>query len=147
MTKRTSRRAHTLVLGVLIFAFGCRLANAANLPLSGSYEVIGKTNVGSQTKVLLRLHLTNQGLGPLVLQKIVLWDRPHLPTAGPGRLAITLNSGSTEETTQEFVVSRGQFEQWQRGLRPRIVLELRMPTGAMTTRAVRLDRIPVRKGE
>jgi hypothetical protein len=147
VTNWTFRRAPTLILAGLVFAFGCRFANAANLPLSGSYEVIGKTIVSSRTKVLLRLHLTNHGPGPLVLKNILLWDHPHPPSAGAGRFAITLNSGSTEETTQEFVVSRGQFEQWQRGLRPRVVLELRMPTGARMTQAMRLDRIPARKGE
>ena len=53
----------------------------------------------------------------------------------------------TEETTQEFLVPRLQFDQWRRGVLPRVVLNLQTAAGARITQAVRLDRIPARRGE
>lgn len=142
---------HVLVVILLLITFGARSADAASHPVSGSYEVIGKTQLGSQTKVQLRIHLTNHEQDLLYVQRILLWDFAHPPVAGPTRLSIALGSGSTEETTQEFVVSRTQFDQWQRGLRPRVVLDLQTVTGFRITQAIRLDRVSARvagrKGE
>jgi hypothetical protein len=144
---RTFRRARIAAVTLLLLAFGAGSANAANLPISGSYKVVGKTNVGSQAKVLLRLHFTNHGQAPLYLQEILLRDFAQPPSASKGRVSITLNSGNAEETTQEFVVPRRQFDQWRRGVLPRVVLKLQTATGARITQAIRLDRIPARRGE
>ncbi len=147
MNDWTFRCARVLAVPMLLLALGAGGANAANLPMSGSYEVVGKTNVGTQAKVLLRLHFTNHGQAPLHLQKILLRDFAQPPSAPNGRVSITLNSGNTEETTQEFVVPRRQFDQWRRGMLPRVVLNLQTAAGARITQAVRLDRIPARRGE
>jgi len=143
----TFRRARILAVTLLLLTLGAGGANAANVPISGSYEVVGKTNIGTQAKVLLRLHFTNHGQAPLHLQQILLRDFAQPPSASKGRVSITLNSGNTEETTQEFLVPRLQFDQWRRGVLPRVVLNLQTAAGARITQAVRLDRIPARRGE
>jgi hypothetical protein len=143
----TFRRARILGVTLLLLAFGPSVANAANFPISGSYEVVGKTNVGSQAKVLLRLRFTNHGQAPLYLQKILLRDFAQPPSAPSGLVSIRLNSGNAEETTQEFVVPRRQFDQWRRGALPRVVLNLQTAAGTRITQAILLDRISARKGE
>ncbi|MFZ0774667.1 MAG: hypothetical protein WCA49_00890 [Candidatus Sulfotelmatobacter sp.] len=147
MNHRTFRRTRGLVVIFLLLALGTQCASAANVPISGSYEVLEKTNAGSHTKILLRLHLTNHGQGLLYLQKILLWDFAHPPSASPRASSIALHAGVSEETTQEFVIPRLQFDQWQRGLRPRVVLGLQTATGTKITQAIRLDRVAGKRGE
>ena len=144
---RIFRNHYCLAVTLLLFGLGAQCATAGNVPVTGSYEVIEKADLGSQTKILLRLHLTNHGQGVLYLQKILLWDFGHPPSAGPHALAIALHSGASEDATQEFVIPQLQFHQWQRGLRPRVALDLQTATGARITQAIRLDRAPARKGE
>lgn len=154
MNNRIFRRDHVLVLFLVLLAFPCLRANAANPQISGTYEVMGKSNSGPQTKVVLRLHLTNAGPNLLYVQSVLLWDFGHAPSGGPGRPAIALPSGAQKEMTQQFVVPSTQFEQWQKGVRPRVVLNLQTAKGSKVTQAIRLTRVPAnmanfhgRKGE
>lgn len=147
MNHRRLRNHCCFVVTFVLLAFGVQFSNAANIPVSGSYEVIEKTDVGSQTKILLRLHLTNHGQELVSLQNVLLWDFAHPPSAGPRSSSITLHPGTSEDTTQEFVIPRLQFDEWQRGLRPRVILQLRTATGARITEAIRLDRVAPRKSE
>src|SRR5271166_6606676 len=135
---RTSRNHYCLLVACLLVAFASQFAQAANLPISGSYEVIEKTDLGSQTKITVRLHLTNHGQGLLYLQQVLLADFAHPSNGGPRTSA---------DATQEFVIPRSQFAEWQRGLRPRVLLQLQTATGARITQVIRLDRVPARKGE
>ena len=143
MKNWTFRRDHVLGL-ILLLLFGAGFADASGPAVSGTYEVIGKTQVGPRIKVQFRLHLTNHGPGLLRVQKVLLWDFAHPPVAGAAHLSIVVGAGNTEETTQEFVVPRLQFYQWQRGVRPRVVLELQTATEARVRQAIRLDRVPGR---
>lgn|SRR5208337_3230339 len=144
---RTSRNHYCLLVACLLVAFASQFAQAANLPISGSYEVIEKTDLGSQTKITVRLHLTNHGQGLLYLQQVLLADFAHPSNGGPRTSSIALNPGTSEDATQEFVIPRSQFAEWQRGLRPRVLLQLQTATGARITQVIRLDRVPARKGE
>lgn len=137
------RRGHVLGVTLLLLGFGLPPANAVHVPvpgsyISGSYEVVQKTDLGSRTRILLRLHLTNRGEGILYLQKILLWDFGQSPAGAPRRSLLVLHAGTSEDTTQEFTIPCSQVEQWQKGLRPRIVLELQTATGARVTQAIRL---------
>jgi hypothetical protein len=147
MNHRNFRNHYCLAVTLLMFGLGAQSANASGVRVTGSYEVVEKSNLGSRTKILLRLHLTNHEEGVLQLQKIVLWDFGHPPSGGPLGSSIALRSGTSEDTTREFVIPRGQIEQWQRGLLPRVVLELQAATGARITQAIRLSRVSARKGE
>jgi hypothetical protein len=136
-----------LVLAAL-FALGVQPALASNVPLiSGSYQVVQKSGLGSQTQIRLRIHLVNQGPTDLSIQRMTLWDFSHPDKGGTRACAVTLPAHASAETTQEFTIPRSEFQLWQRGLRPRFVLQLGTPgnTGGKTTpkstTVVRLDRI------
>jgi hypothetical protein len=124
-----------------------RPANATSIPITGSYELIQKTNLGSQTKITVRFHLTNQGLNPLYLQELLLSDFGHPPSGQLLTPSITLPPGTAEETSQEFVIPRLEFDQWQKGVPPRVVLQLKTTTGTNITQTIRLVRVPAGKGK
>ena len=134
------------LFAIWLLAFGAEYASAAPA-ISGSYEIASRSNTGSRTRVVLRLHLTNNGENSFLVQRILLCDFGERPAAGPSASVITLQPYVTEETTQEFVVPRSQVEQWRRGLPPRIVLTLKAGKGRTISQAIRLEHISAGKGE
>jgi hypothetical protein len=147
MNHRTFRNHYCLAALLLVLILGVQLANASSVPISGSYEVIQKTDLGSQTKILLRFHLTNLGQSPLSLQQLLLSDFGHPPSSVSIAPSITLPPGTSKETSQEFVIPRLQYDQWIRGVLPRAVLELRTATGARITQAIRLQQVSSGKAQ
>jgi hypothetical protein len=135
-----------LVLAACV-AFGPQITQASDLTrLSGSYEVIGKTDVGPKTTVRLHVHLTNQGRGSLSIQRMALRDFSH-PTRDQVRAcALTIPAGASSNSTQEFTLPRIEYETWQRGNQPTVVLEIVTPSGHRTNEVVRLTQVLDRKG-
>jgi len=143
----TYRTPCCFLIGLLLCVLGAQIASAANASISGSYEVVEKSDLGSQVKVVVRFHLTNLGQAPVILQGVVLSDFAYPHTRAAHSSAITLPPGTVEEFTQEFVIPRAEFDQWHRGLRPKVILELKTAAGAGMTQAVRLERAAAGKGE
>jgi len=125
-----------------LFAFGVQFAPGSSAPLlSGSYEVVQNTDIGSQAQIRMRIHLVNHGPSDLSIQRMTLWDFSHADRGGTRACAITLHAHASAETTQEFTIRRSEYQLWQRGLRPRLVLEMVAPGSTKSTAVVRLDRI------
>ena len=135
-----------LALAVSI-ALAPQLTQASDFTrLSGSYEIIGKADAGPKPTVRLHVHLTNQGSGSLLIQRMALRDFSH-PTRDQVRAcALTIPAGSSGDSTQEFTVPRLDYEAWQRGNPATVILELVKPSGQRTSEVVRLSRIPNKKG-
>jgi hypothetical protein len=135
-----------LVLAACV-AFGPQLMQASDLTrLSGSYEVVRKTDAGAKTTVRLRVHLINRGSSSLSIQRMALRDFSH-PTLDQMRnSALTIPAGGACDSTQEFTVPRIEYEAWQRGNQPIVVLELVASSGRRTSESLRLIRVPNRKG-
>lgn len=146
MNHRIFDNRYWLAVTLLLLGLGVQFANAGNAAITGSYDVIERTNLGSQTKIMMRLKLTNHEQGALYVQKILLWDSGYPPIGTPRSSSIALHSGASEVTT-EFVIRRAQADQWRKGLLPRIVLELQTAKGTKMTEVIRLGRVPARKGE
>jgi len=129
-----------LIVGLL--ALGVRSAPASNAPqVSGSYEVTQNKNLGSQTQVRIRIHLVNHGPNNLAIQRMTLWDFSHPDPGGSQACAVTLHARASADTTQEFTIRRPEYEMWQKGLRPRLVLQMSGPGSSKSTTVVRLDRV------
>ena len=125
-----------------LLAVVLQVASASNAPLvSGSYEVVRNTNLGSQTQIQIRIHLVNHGANNLSIQRITLWDFSHPDKGGTRACALTLRAHASADTTQEFTIRRPKYESWRRGLRPRLVLEMAAAARTKSTAVVRLDRI------
>jgi hypothetical protein len=147
MNHRTFCNCYCLGVAILLFTVCALPANAATLPICGTYEVIQKTDLGSQTKVVMRFHLTNHSQAPVVLQALSLSDFGHQPGNAPLAASVTLPPGGSQVILQSFVISRMQLDQWKMGAYPRVVVELQTTAGARITQAVRLERVPAGKGE
>jgi hypothetical protein len=119
-----------------------QLASAGTASVvSGTYQVVQKTNLGSQTQIRMRIHLVNQGAKNLSIQRVTLWDFSHPDKGGTHACALTLRAHASVETTQEFTIRRPEFELWRKGLRPRLVLGMAAPARTKSTAVVRLDRL------
>lgn len=133
-----------VVAGFLGFAPGFARASGAP-PVSGTYRVVQRAELGSQLRVRLQLHLTNHGQRELHIQRLMLWDLSHPDKGGTQACSIVVHAGGSADTMQEFTLRRQEYEMWRRGTRPRLVLEVKAPGGRKTTEAVRLN--PVRGGK
>jgi hypothetical protein len=146
MISRIFRRRNCCLATAVWLAIALQFVQAADVKhLSGSYQVAQKTDRGAQSSVRLVFRLTNQGEGDLSIQRIALWDFSH-----PGREAmrpctLVIPRGSSTETTQEFTVPRSELESWRGANGLRLLLEVRLPSGRMTTEVVHLNAAPGRK--
>jgi hypothetical protein len=123
-----------------------QFGSARNAPvLAGSYSVVQSTALGSQMQIRIRIHLTNRGPSHVSIQRITLWDSSHPEKGGSHACALMLRARATTDTVQQFTVSRSEYQQWQRGFRPRFVLEMGAQANparpaVRSTAVVRLDR-------
>jgi len=133
------------LVATALFALGVQFALASNAPLvSGSYEVVQDTTLGSQSQIRMRIHLVNHGPSDLSIQTMTLWDFSHPAKGGTRACAVSLPAHGSADTTQEFTMERPEYQLWQRGLRPRLVLQMEGPGNApgrtKSKTVVRLDR-------
>jgi len=129
-------------VGAAVLALGIQYAPASNAPLvSGSYEVMQDTGLGSQAQIRMRIHLVNHGPSDLSIQRMTLWDFSHPTKGGSHACAVVLRAHASAETTQEFTIPRSDYHLWQKGMRPRFVLRMAGPGNAKSTAVVRLDHI------
>jgi hypothetical protein len=120
--------------------------------LSGSYEVVQSTARGSETQLRVRIHLVNHGPSDLTIQRMTLWDLSHPEKGGSRACALTLRAHASADTTQDFTIKRSDYQSWQRGFRPRLVLQTasagnaygRAPNPMKSKSVVRLDHISSR---
>lgn len=115
--------------------------------LSGSYQVVQKTEAGPQNRVQLHLRLSNQRSEDLRIQRIALWDFSHPARESMRACSLVVHAGSSADTTQEFTVPHSQYESWQRGKGPRLLLEVLLPSGRTTTEAIELTAASSRKAD
>jgi len=124
-----------------LFALGIQSALASNAPsVSGSYEVLQNTARGSQAQIRMRIHLVNHGPSDLSIQRMTLWDFSHADKGGSHACAVTLRAHTSAETIQEFTIRRSEYQLWQKGVRPRFVLQMAGPARTKSKAVVRLDR-------
>ncbi len=114
----------------------------ANEPLvSGSYRVLGSKSLGDQSQIQLRIHLVNHGPSDLAIERVTVWDFSHADIGGTSACAVALPANASADTTLQFTIRRSDYEQWRRGFRPRLVLQMAGPGRAKSKTVVRLDRI------
>ncbi len=125
-----------------LFALGVQSALAKNAPLvSGSYQVVESKDLGSESQIQIRIHLVNHGSSDFSIQRMTLWDLSHADKGGTSACAVALRAHASAETTQQFTIRRSDYQSWQRGFRPRLVLQMAGPGRTKNRTVVRLDRI------
>jgi hypothetical protein len=133
---------------------GIQFAPGSNTPvISGSYSVTQNKPLGAQVQIRMRIHLMNHGPTDLSVQRMTLWDFSHPDNGGSRACALMLRGRASADITQEFIVSRSDYQRFQKGFRPRFVLEMADPGNAVgratakSTVVVRLDRSSGREGK
>ena len=131
----------SLVMAAL-FALSVQPAPASNAPLvSGSYQVLQNRDLGSQLQIRLRIHLANPGPFDVSIRRMTLWDFSHPGKVATQTCVVVLGAHASAETTLELTLPKSEYQLWQKGLRPRFVLEMGGPGSARIKTVVRLDRI------
>lgn len=120
-------------------------ARATASQLSGSYQVVGKTSLGSQTRVRLKLRLANGGKTDLAIERMTLWRSAHPAQSAVIASRLLLRMGATQNTTQEFLVPTTDYRSWMRRAPLTLLVSVEDPNGRKTTELVRLSRISGRK--
>lgn len=116
-----------LMVGALLPA-AIQFAPAGNAAVvSGSYSVLQSQDHGSHMQIRIRVHLKNEGPSDLSVQRMTLWDFSHPDKGGSIACALALRAHGSADTIQNLVLSRSDYQQWQKGFRPRFVLEMAGP--------------------
>ncbi|MGA9529720.1 MAG: hypothetical protein WBS24_16525 [Terriglobales bacterium] len=137
----SKRRALAAPLFVLCLILCCRLALASNsAQVSGTYWVVQKTNLGQQEQIQLHIHLVNHGAASLLIQRMTIWDFSHPEKGGTRTCTLALGARSFTDTTQEFTIRRADYQMWEKGMKPRLMLEVAGPGKSRSRTMVRLDR-------
>jgi len=142
MSYRTFCVGTRRLIVIVSLALGLQVALASSGPLiTGYYQVVQNTNLGPQALIKMRIYLVNHGAPSLFIQRMTLRDVSHPGKGGTNACAVTLPAHASADTTQEFTIPRSEYEQWQKGLRPRFILGLSGSGNRKSTAVVRLDRI------
>lgn len=141
MTLRISQFSSLLVLaGFLVLTVGFAHASDSSR-LSGSYRVLGKTEVGSETHLRVQLQLSNHGSRDLHIQEIAFWGPPHRHGGSPQACSLFVRPGSSASTKQEFTMLRSEYRRWTNAKRLNLLVAVEGPDGRKATELVRLDQI------
>jgi hypothetical protein len=133
---------------ILLFPGTIGLARSPETPsLSGSYQILQKTELGSQTRVRIQFHLINHGGQALHVQRLILWNSTHPTKGGTQAAHFIIPALGSINTTQQFTIPHSEYSLWERGSRPRLILGLEMPVGLSASQAVRLDRFSAQKAD
>lgn len=153
MSGNIVRFCRTYLMVAAILPVGIQFAPASNAPVvSGSYSVVQNQDLGTRVQIRMHIHLMNSGPSDLSIQRMTLWDFSHPDKGGSRACALTLHAHASADTIQEFTISRSDYWQWQRGFRPRFVLDVAGPRnaasrqGPKSTVVVRLDRSSGQEG-
>ena len=138
----TGRLAVVVAL-ISVLAFACP-AQSQNRPnLLGLYEVKEPTDLGPEVRVTLLVRLIHASDMDLAEAEFSLRD-PLRRTSYGSFAILPVRSRGWVELRGEFTVPRREFERWQVGARPYVVVEFPGPGGNRVLQPVRLLRRPLR---
>ena len=141
MNRTISRISHLLALaGLFIVTIGFARANVVP-HLSGSYRVVQKAHLGSQTRVLLQVQLTNRGARDLRIERMTLWRSSHPAQGGARTSPFVIRNGASTSTVQEFTIPRSEYRSLSHGASLTLLIAVEGPEGRKATELVRLDAI------
>jgi hypothetical protein len=131
-----------LALGLL----GGRTASgraAGGQPITGFYRILDATDLGSDARVTLDIRLANSGEDRVFVTGVSLLGFPHAGQSAQASASVILEPHSSESFTQEFTVSRKEYQLLGRGrVRPVLSLNVQIGGNAETTLTIALMRRP-----
>jgi len=145
MNRTISRIAHLLALtGLFVLTIGFARASAVS-HLSGSYRVIHKADLGSQTRIRLQLQLSNRGARDLRIERMTFWSGAHPGKAEAKSSPFVIPTGASSSTTQEFTIPRSEYRSLSHGTPLTLLVAVEGPEGRKAVELVRLD--PISRGK
>lgn len=113
--------------------------------VAGFYSVKNVNDLGAQVRVTLQVRLANTGEADLSTAKVAL--RSSLPARNDhGAIApLALRPHGTASFTQDFTISRTEYDMWKKGARPLLSFSTQTANGKTLTRTIKL--LPVRAEE
>lgn len=109
--------------------------------ISGGYDVIQRKELGSQEQIRVHIHLLNRGASSVSVQRITIWGRSRPEKGGTRSCAVTLGAHGAADTTQEFTIRRADYQLWQKGHHPRLILDLSDSVKHRSRAVVRLEHL------
>lgn len=145
MNRTISRIAQLLALtGLFVLTIG--FARANTVPhLSGSYRVIHKADLGSQTRIRLQLEFSNSGARDLLIKRMTVWSGHHPGKAEARSSSFVIRTGASSSTTQEFTIPRSEYRSLSHGTPLTLLVAVEGPEGRKAVELVRLD--PISRGK
>jgi hypothetical protein len=106
--------------------------------VAGFYSMKNVNDLGSQVRVTLLVRLANTGEADLSTAKLSL--RSSLPARKDhGAIApLSLRPHGNASFTQDFTISRTEYEMWKKGARPSLSLSAQTAGGKTFTRTIKL---------
>lgn len=110
------------VLALVLAAVGPTWAGNRH-DLSFTYSVTPDVVSGPLVQVSVRMSLTNRGQDSVSVQRVVF---RHLHAADQAKpfSPITVQAHSSQQVIQHLMLSRAEFERWQRDMGPKILLQI-----------------------
>jgi len=125
-----------------LFGLSVQFASGSAAPVvSGSYQVVKNKVSGSYSQVEMRIWLLNHGRSDFYIQRISLSDFPDAKKGSSGACSVALPAHASAEIIRQFTVRRSDYQMWEKGLRPRLVLQIATPGHSKSRAVVRLDRV------
>jgi hypothetical protein len=141
LRKEVRRRTfnHLILLAVL----GLPTIRASAGPLiTGSYKVVGATDFGSDVRVKLLVVFSNPGEERLFITRFTVRELVSHRRSDEVPGTVLLEPHTTTEATQEFTIPKSEYEIWQAGVRPRLLLKLQNSKGEETDITIALAHRP-----
>jgi hypothetical protein len=112
---------------------------ANNRQFFGLYQVIEKTDCGSDVNVVLQLQLFNHGSNDLQIEYAALATPHHVQGNWKMVAGIRIDAHRSQTITEEFTVPRREYERWQKTSPPKLVLDTITGRGERHIETVLLD--------
>jgi hypothetical protein len=124
------------VFGLLLAVASVRGGGARSV--TGFYSLEGVMDLGDEVRVTVHMRLVNPSDEDYSEAKFVLrgthpWVRIR-GTVPP----LLLRPHSEDSFTEDFTVQRAEYERWQKGVQPLLVMQFSTPEGKKLKQAVRL---------
>jgi hypothetical protein len=133
--------AYLLVL--LLAAVSAHAANGRDF--AGFYEIENVTEQGPTVRLTFSVRLSNYSGAKVSGATLTLRDRLLPPQANGSFPSVSFGDRESVRCSAEVVISRFEYERWQRGGLPNLLIEFRDAQGNLVRRGAELVQKPVGK--
>jgi hypothetical protein len=120
---------------LLLLATPAARAQSGN-EITASYQVTDSVANGSQLRVTLRVRLINHAEQSLTVTQVSLRGFFPVAISAETQAPVLLRAHGSSNFTPTFTISPQEFQHWQSGARPRLLLKVLTDDGRELTRTI-----------